>query len=186
MWALVKDGKIDTIYRGTRAVTIDDIQYPSNMFTLYSTDEKKNIGINDIVRKTHPDANFYDVGTSSYTYNSDADTVTEDFNVTEKDLATVKSSADGAVKRTAHFKIHSLSWLVQRNIFDDTKAIPDAVKTYAAAVRSHCATICTAVDGCSDLDAYKIVHAKIYDEDGVYNTGWPDDSAIKKYERFGL
>ena len=184
MWALVKDGKIDTIYSGARAVTIDDIQYPRNMMTLYTTDEKKNIGIYDIVRKAQPDANFYNVGTSSYTYNSDADTVTEDFNVTEKNLATMKSSATNNVKHIAYTKIKHLSWLAERNVFDDTKAVPDAVKTYVAAVRSHCATICTAVDDCSNLTAYKTVHAKIFDNDGEYNTGWPDDSTIKEYERY--
>ena len=43
MWALVKDGKIDTIYSGTRAVILNGIQYPHNMFTLYTTNEKKLI-----------------------------------------------------------------------------------------------------------------------------------------------
>ena len=183
MWALVKDGKIDTIYRGPRAVTIDDIQYPKNMMTLYTTDEKKNIGIYDIVRKNQPDANFYDFGTSSYTYNDGADTVTEDFDVTEKDLTTLKSTVTNDAKFKSYVRIRPLSWLAQRKTFDNSKTIPSAVKTYAAAVRSHCATICTAVDGCSDLDAYKIVHAKIYDEDGEYYT-WPDDSTIKDYERY--
>ena len=38
-------------------------------------------------------------------------------------------------------------------------------------------------NGCSDLDAYKIVHAKIYDEDGEYYT-WPDDSSVEEYKRY--
>ena len=183
MWALVKDGKIDRIYSGTRAVILNGIQYPHNMFTLYTTNEKKLIGIYDIVRKDAPDPNFYDIGTSSYTYNSDTDTVNEDFDVTEKDLATMKSTADDAAKRKSHTEIQPLSWLAQRKTFDNSKTIPSAVKTYAAAVRSHCATICTAVDGCSDLDAFKTVHAKIYDEDGEYYT-WPDDSSVEEYKRY--
>ena len=184
MWALVKDGKIDTIYGGPRAVTINDIQYPSNMFTLYTTDEKKSIGVYDIVRKSSPDANFYDVGTSSYTYNVGADTVTEDFDITEKNLTQLKKDHTTSAQVQGDMRIKVYDWLSSRYIFDNTKAIPSAVKTYTAAVRSHCATICSAIDGCSNLAAYKTVHAKIYDEDGEYNSGWPDDSSVKKYERF--
>ena len=183
MWALVKSGSIDTIYGGARAITIGDIKYPKGMFTLYSTAEKKSIGIYDIVRKDQPDSNFYDVSDSTFVYDADTDTVNETFNITERDLDKLKEPALLAANTGAYGRIESFAWLVQRYSYDNSKAIPDEVKTYVATVRSHCATICTAINGCSDLAAFKVVYAKIYDDDGEYNTGWPDRSGLTSYHR---
>ena len=107
----------------------------------------------------------------------------EDFDITEKNLTKLKKDHTKTTQVQGDMRIKVYDWLTSRYTFDNTKEIPSAVKTYVAAVRSHCATICTAIDGCSNLAAYKTVHAKIYDEDGEYNTGWPDDSAVKEYER---
>jgi len=183
MWALVKSGSVDTVYSTPIATTIADIKYPKTIFTLWTESERKEIGIYDIVRKDRPDQAFYDRGTSSYSYNSGTDKVNEDFTITEKNLADLKSTHTESTKDTGDVKIRAYGWLVERYILDNSKTIPDAVKTYAAAVRSHCATICTAIDGCSDLDAFKVVHAKMYDDDGEYKTGWPDESSIIGYKR---
>ena len=34
-----------------------------------------------------------------------------------------------------------------------------------------------------NLAAFKVVYAKIYADDGEYNTGWPDESSIIGYKR---
>ena len=183
MWALVKSGSVDTVYSRAIAVTINDIKYPKTIFALWTDSEKKAIGIYDIVKKDRPDKAFYDRGTSSYSYNSGTDKVNEAFDVTEKKLTDLKINHTESTKDTGDGKIRVYGWLVERYILDNSKTIPDAVKTYAAAVRSHCATICTAIDGCSDLAAFKVVHAKMYDDDGEYNTGWPDESSIIGYKR---
>ena len=75
MWALVKSNSVDTVYSMAIAATIGDIKYPKTIFTLWSESQRKAIGIYDIVRKDKPDQNFYDVGTSSYSYNSGTDKV---------------------------------------------------------------------------------------------------------------
>ena len=183
MWALVKSGSVDTVYGGPVAATIGDIKYPKTIFTLWTASERKAIGIYDIVRKNHPDHNFYDVGTPSFTYNSGTDKVSESFDITEKKLADLKTEYKAGTNNNAHGKIQGYGWLAERYTFDNTKAIPSAVTTYVAAVRSHAETICTAIDGCSDLDAFKVVYAKMYDDDGEYKTGWPDDSSIVHYGR---
>ena len=183
MWALVKDGSVDTVYSRAIAATIGDIKYPKTIFTLWAESQRKAIGIYDIVRKDRPDQAFYDRGTSSYSYNSDTDKVVENFDITEKKLTDLKINHTEATKNQGDLKIRAYGWLVERYILDNSKTIPDAVKTYATAVRSHCATICSAIDGCSDLDAFKTVHAKMYDDDGEYKTGWPDESSIIGYKR---
>ena len=184
MWALVKSGSVDTVYHGVSPVTIDDISHPKEMFTLWSESQRKAIGIYDIVRKDKPDQNFYDVGTSSYSYNAGTDKLSESFDITENNLAQLKKTHTKSVKTNSCSLILPYDWLAARYTWDNTKAIPSAVKTYVAAVRSNCVTICSAIDGCSDLAAFKVVYAKIYDDDGEYNVAWPDDSDIKySYER---
>ena len=183
MWALVKDGKVDTFYGGARAVTIGDIKYPKEMFTLYSAAEKKAIGVYDIVRKEQPNVDLYNVGDPSFVYDSDNDVVNETFDITEKTIDMVQHKADYKhnVDETANGILSPYAWLVERYVFDNTKAIPDVVKSYTVAVRTHCDTICTDIDNCSDLDDIKTVHAKIHDG-GEYMT-WPDESSIVAHKR---
>ena len=183
MWALVKSGSVDTVYGGAIAVTIDGISHPKEMFTLWTDSEREAIDVYTIVKKDQPDHNFYDVGTPSYSYNSGTDKVNEDFTITEKDLTKLKAMHTKTVQRQGLRRITQYDWLVTRHAWDNSKAIPSAVTTYTAAVRSHSNTICTAIDGCSDLAAFKVVYAKIYADDGEYNTGWPDDSSIISYKR---
>ena len=66
MWALVKDGKVQETYSTPKCIILDEVRYPSNMFTLYTTEEKKRINIYDINKKDRPDTAFYNIGTSSY------------------------------------------------------------------------------------------------------------------------
>tara|TARA_Y100001951_G_scaffold101499_1_gene106508 strand:- start:766 stop:1347 length:582 start_codon:yes stop_codon:yes gene_type:complete len=182
-WALVKDGSIDTFYDRQKAITLNGIQYPKNMFTLYSTSELKALGIYEVVDKDAPNWYFYDVGVPSYAYNADTDTVNEDYTVTPKNVDKLKTDLIKSTNDQGMSRIILLDWLAVRYTFDNTKAIPSAVTTFVAAVRSHCATINAALEGCSDLDDIKVVHGKMYDDDGEYNTGWPDDKDVKIYKR---
>ena len=183
MWALVKSNSVDTVYDSVRAVIIGDIKYPKEIFTLWTEAERKAIGVYDIVRKDQPDNHFYDVSDSTFIYDAGDDVVNENFDTTEKDIALMKTEWKKIISREAFRLIMSYAWLVERYVYDNTKAIPDAVKSYTASVRTHCDTICTAIDGCSDLDDAKIVHAKIHADDGEYKTGWPDESGIIVYNR---
>ena len=79
------------------------------------------------------------------------------------------------------------NWLIQRKVTADT-AIPSAVVTYMAAVRTAHASICTAIDNASDIDAFKVLNTTEYNEDGSVKTiakveDWPDDSGVKGYRR---
>ena len=152
------------------------------MFTLYTTEEKKRINIYDINKKDLPDLAFYNVGTSSYSYDADKETVNEEFSITEKHLSVLKPYHKEKCKQKAYGRIELFNWLVQRYVYDNSQAIPDAVVKYVASVRTHCNTICTAIDNCNNLDNFKIVYEKIYNNNGEYYT-WPDYTNVKQYER---
>jgi len=184
MWALVKDGKVNTIYGGAKSVIIGDIKYPKEIFTLWTEEERKAIGVYLIIIKdpSSYDSTFSDTGTRSYTYNSDTDTVNETFDVTDKNLASLKVDFTLGENLQAQIRLEGYDWVATRYIWDNSKTLPDAVKTYTIAVRSHVNTTCTAIDNCSDLDALKVVHGKLQ-SDGEYGQAWPDESSILHYRR---
>ena len=182
MWALVKDGKVQETYSTPKCIILDEVRYPSNMFTLYTTEEKKRINIYDINKKDRPDTAFYNIGTSSYSYDADKETVNEEFSTTEKHLSVLKPYHLTKCKQTSYEKIELFNWLVQRYVYDNSKTIPDAVVKYVADVRGHCNTICTAIDNCNNLDDFKTVYGKIYSDSGEYYT-WPNYTDVKQYER---
>jgi len=182
MWALVKEGVIEKIYYSPKSMILDNVRYPSNMFTLYTKEEKKRINIYDIKRKEQPDHNFYNVGSSSFTWNASEEMVDEDFTVTEKDLSKLKTETKQAICAEAYTKIEPFSWLTQRYVYDNTQAIPNDVVQYTASVRTFCNTICTAIDNCNTLDEFKTVHSEIFKDGEKYNI-WPDNTDIEQYVR---
>ena len=55
MWALVEDGNVIEVYSRPKSIILNNVRYPSNMFTLYTEAEKKQIGIYDVHLKEKPD-----------------------------------------------------------------------------------------------------------------------------------
>ena len=182
MWALVKNQNEEKTYSKPISTTINSIHYPKEMFTLYNVAEQKAIGIYSVTLKSRPDSELYNIGSSSYTYNAGTDTVNENFTSTERNLADLKTEWVKMVRTQSMNKIIHYDWLVTRYVFDNSKTIPNSVKTYLTAVRNHSDTICTAINNCSDFNAFTVVYAKI-GRGGVYYNAWPDDSAVKSYER---
>ena len=45
MWAYIKDNKIEQIYQRPKSIILNNVRYPSNMFTKYTNTEKEAIGI---------------------------------------------------------------------------------------------------------------------------------------------
>ena len=182
MWALVKDSTVEEIYHSPKSIILDNVRYPSNMFTLYTKDEKKRINIYDIKRKENPNHNFYNISSSSYIWNASEETVDEDFTITEKDLSGLKTDTKKGIDQHAYINIEPFSWLIQRYVYDNTQAIPNDVVQYAASIRTFCNTICTAIDSCNTLDEFKTVYSEIFKDGEKYNI-WPDNTNIQQYMR---
>jgi hypothetical protein len=215
MWALVEDGNVIEVYNRPKSIILNNVRYPSNMFTLYTEAEKKQIGIYNVQLKVEPDTKFHNRGQSSFSYDSDKEIVNEDFIVKDRALedeeTTLKDDHDNFIireglktqyknrcKSQAHSLIQSYQWLVERSIYDNTKAIPSIydntkaipsdVSTYVGNVRSSCETICTAIGNCSDLDAFKVLFEDTRNEKGEVTkvaviNDWPDFYNVEKYLR---
>ena len=205
MWALVEDGNVIEVYSRPKSIVLNNVRYPSNMFTLYTEDEKKQIGIYEVQLKGEPDTKFHTRGQSSFSYDSDKEIVNEDFIVKDKVLedtvTTEKDDHDNFIireglktqyqnrcKSKAHSLIQPYQWLVERSIYDNTKTIPSDVSTYVGDIRSSCETICTAIGNCSDLDALKVLFEDTRNEAGEVTkiavlNDWPDSYGMEKYQR---
>ena len=212
MWAYIKDNKIEQIYQRPKSLIIGEVRYPSNMFTKYTDAEKAAIGIYPVEDSgTKGNDRFEYTSQATYTWSASNKKVTTSYTITEKSLVDVevkddsgnnildekgnktydyglKTKAKTEVKQLANNYIKQFNWLVERSIYDSSKAIPDVVKTYVAAIKTDCANIEKAIDDASDMAAFKKLYDWEYNEDGSVKTiapihNWSDDYDVKQYVR---
>ena len=220
-WALVESGNVTTIYTRPKAITLNDIQHPRNIFTVWSAAELKDIGIysyNEV--NASVDSRFYTQGSSTVVVDDAAGTVTTTYTHNEKALEDItekvvtqeavdevpavlyangaiktasipaveeesylniistelKSQKKVSVKATAASLLSGSDWLVIRAAEGGT-AVPAAVATYRAAVRTASGSMETAIDDAADMDAFIALHTNTADDVGVLND-WPEAPAI--------
>ena len=212
MWAYIKDNKIEQIYQRPKSLVLGEVRYPSNMFTKYTDAEKAAIGIYPVEDNgTKGDDRFEYTSQATYTWSASDKKVTTSYTITEKSLVDVeakdesgnnildekgnktyiyglKTQAKNKAKQQANSYIKQFNWLVERSIYDSSKAIPDVVKTYVAAIKTDCANIEKAIDDASDMAAFKKLYDWEYNEDGSVKTiapihNWSDDYDVKQYVR---
>ena len=212
MWAYIKDNKIEQIYQRPKSLVLGEVRYPSNMFTKYTDAEKAAIGIYPVEDSgTKGNDRFEITSGPTYTWSASDKKVTTSYTITEKSLIDIedkdesgnnildekgnktynyglKTIAKNKAKQQANYYIARFNWLVERSIYDSSKAIPDAVKTYVAAIKTDCANIETAIDNASDMAAFKKLYDWEYNEDGSVKTiapihNWSDDYDVQQYVR---
>ena len=212
MWAYIKDNKIEQIYQRPKSLVLGEVRYPSNMFTKYTDVEKAAIGIYPVEDSgTKGNDRFENTSQATYTWSASDKKVTTSYTITEKSLVDVeakdesgnnildekgnktydyglKTLAKEVAKQQANGYISKFNWLVERSIYDSSKAIPDAVKTYVAAIKTDCANIETAIDNASDMAAFKALYVDELNSDGTVKTvarinRWSDDYDVKTYIR---
>ena len=212
MWAYIKDNKIEEIIRFPKTMVIDNITHSRRIFTSWSWTELNKIGIYTVEDGTKGDDNFEVSSEPTYTFSSSNKKVTTAYTTTDralddanaknedgsdmKDPITgeqvinygLKTLAKNLAKTQANNYISRFNWLVERSIYDSSKAIPDAVKTYVAAIRTDCNDIETAITNASDMDAFKALYTNEYNSDGTIKTvnrinRWTSDSTVQDYIR---
>ena len=155
MHALVESNEITEIISRPKAMIIGDIQYPQNIFSLWSESELKAIGLYPIIID---DTNFsntaYYTNTSiTYTYNSEADTVTGTYGTaTPQDLAELKAWEVESTNIYAGSLLEKYDWYTLRAARGGA-AIPSAVATYQAAVTTKSNEHTTAINAAANINA---------------------------------
>ena len=195
MWALIEDGSITKHLSGNRGITIGDVRHSRKIFSLWSKSELEAIGIYEIVfnNTNKKDEAYYintnqsfafadGVVTASYgsaTAKAHADTTWTQADSDDGLLPSDKSVGDVKVEGLKTIKITNVKkqaagilaetdWYIVRKA-DAGTAVPSAVTTYRAAVRTKSGEMETLIDACSTVDELAALY--IRNVDGVRPLG---------------
>ena len=187
MWAKVESGSVTEVYTRPKQLTIGDVQYPKNIFQLWSSSELEAIGIYEItINSTNlKDQEYYNNTGITYTYASDA--VTGAYGTaTAKSLTDTSETVDGItttvlglksvhknnINSKASVLLTKYDWMSIREAEGGTD-MPSNIKTWRAAVRTKANSMCTQIDNAANVDAL----AALY----VYNS---DDPPVRPLGEF--
>ena len=192
MYALVESGSITKIFTSPKGFVLNNNQYPQDIFYKWTKDEKEAIGIYEIETDStnYKDGKWYVNTDESYTFDSGkvtrswgtatakahADTLwTEedktDGNIPEgKDVGDVKveglkTKLIRTIKQQAAGILQSTDWYIVRKA-DAGTAVPSAITTHRAAVRTKCAEMETAITNAADTPALETLYTYTKQEDG--------------------
>jgi len=175
MWALVESNNITKLIGNPKPMVIGDVQYPSNIFTSWSSAELKAIGLYEISvdESNLKDNRYYVNGDISYTFASDAvtgaypsavakplddvlwlDSDDKPDGVSTGDLRTegLKNIYKKQINNEASVLLSEYDWYTLRAA-DGGTAVPSNVSTYRAAIRTKSNAMCTQIDNAADVDA---------------------------------
>jgi len=175
MWALVESGSVTQIYTRPKAITVGEVNYPANIFMLWSASELEAMGIYEVViDNTNLKSNEYYINTNQSFDFADG-VVTASYGVAtakpiDDVLFTAQEETDGlgtegevkqyglkpqhkaVINSQAGSTLQGTDWMVVRAAEGGT-AVPSDIATWRAAVRTKSNDMCTAIDGAADVDA---------------------------------
>ena len=215
MWALVDDSNNITNVYGEfpSRITINNRNYDKAELNAMSDSEKLAIKIYPVTAATQLNNNYYISNDPTYAVDgnkvvgtitkaadrklADEDAKDEEGNqLYEEDGTTkrinygLKTNAKNKATTQANGLLQGFDWLIQRKVTAET-AIPSAVITYMASIRTDHGNICTAIDGASDMtafialhnDTYKTVDGKQVVDVVARVNRWTTDANVKSYRR---
>jgi len=180
MWYSETFGTIKT----PRALTVDGIQHPSNIFRAWSKAELLDIGIAP-ARVDVPDSRYYNTGAESYTF-TDGEWVIS-YATTEKDVAVLKKELIGKIKANVGVLLAPSDWMVIR-ASDGGTAMVETWTTYRNEVRAHGNSLENGVEAFASVQAVKNFQnhevqeerkVSTYDADGVETIG-PETEIVNR------
>jgi hypothetical protein len=189
MFALVESGSITKMLNGNRGITLNDLQYPRAIYTLWSEAERNAINIYEVeIDKTNYKNENWFINTD-ITYSFDGTNVTGSYGTatakahadtlftaqdetdglgTEGEVATrgLKYNLIQTVKVQAAGLLAETDWYITRKSEKNT-AIPSAITTHRNAVRSKQAAMETAITNASDTAALETLYTATKQDDGT-------------------
>ena len=175
MWAKIEDASITGLIPRPKSLTIGDVQYPHNIFGLWSVSELEAIGIYEVtIDNTNlKDKEYYQNTDITYAYESEAVTGTYG-SATAGDLADLKTLKKETTNRQANVLLQKYDWYTLREASGGT-ATPSAITTYQAAVRTAANSMCTKIDNAANVDALAALYVYNSDDPPTRPLGeWPE------------
>ena len=96
MWARVEDNKIVEYYNQKKSLILNNVRYSSQIFTIWTDEERAALGIYPVIEPSHVDSKFHYESNVVYTFNEEQQKVIgtiETATITNKTLSTSLSLA---------------------------------------------------------------------------------------------
>ena len=188
MWGLVESGSITKIINNAKALVIGDVQYPAKIFSVWSMSELNAIGIYEVITDSsnRKDEKWYINTNESYAF-ADNQVTRSWGSATAKahadTLFTAQDEIDGKgtegeiksrglkynliqnIKKQAAGILQDTDWYIIRKA-DAGTAVPSAITTHRAAVRTKSAEMETAITNASDTPALESLYTYTEQDDG--------------------
>ena len=184
MWALVEDNTITKLINNPKGMVIGDTRYSRNIFSFrWSNAEREAIGLYEVEfdNTNKKDEAYYN--NTNQTFAFAGGKVTASYgsataralnDVTENEVVTpgLKSKKKTEVKRQAAGVLQNTDWYAVRKA-DAGTAIPSAVTTHRAAVRTKSEEMETAIDNAANVDALAALYQYV-------NTGTEENPVMER------
>ena len=193
MFALVESGSITKFLNGNKGITLNDLQYPRAIYTLWTEAERNAIDIYEVVfdDTNKKDEKWYINTNQSYAFANNKVTATygsatakahadttwtqddedngdlpDDKSVDDVKVEGLKTRLIRTVKAQAAGELSKTDWYITRKAEKST-AIPSAITTHRNLVRSRQAAMETSITNASDTPALETLYTYTEDSDGV-------------------
>ena len=187
MWARIESNKIVEYYDRKQSIVLNNVRYSSQIFTIWTDAQRKDLGIVPIVISgSHLDTNYYIEKNHSDTIAGDGNSVIRTIGVKAADRKLENEDAkdedgnqlfndDGSktinyglkhnaiqkVKIDQEALLSETDWYIIRKA-DAGTAIPSNIQTWRNAIRSDATAIETAITNAADMDAFIALHTNTY------------------------
>jgi len=190
MWAIVKDGSITKLINNPKRLVIDDIQYSSKIFSLWSKSELEAKSIYEVIfdNSNKKDEQWYintnqsfafaitdGVGKVTASYGTATPKAHADANGTDEDgveldpvvvIPGLKTIKIREVKKQAAGILQDTDWYITRKA-DAGTAVPSAITTHRAAVRTKSGEMETAITNAANTPALETLYTYTTNDAGV-------------------
>ena len=191
MYALVESGSITKIFTNPKGFVLNNIQYPADIFSKWTKDEKEAIGIYEVITdstnkkdeeyfiNTNEEYNYADNqvtrswGTATPKRLEDEDAVDEDGNnILDDDGNQVinyglKTEKKRIIKQQASGLLAPTDWYVVKATEVTEYNVPENITTFRSDVRSKSNEMENQIDACTNVDELKALYEYTRQEDGT-------------------
>ena len=205
MWARIEDNNIIEYYDRKKSLVLNNVRYSSQIFTIWTDAQRKELGIVPIVISgSHLDTKYYTEHNHTDAVAEDGNSVIRTIGVKAKDRALedvnevdedgepyldvdgiqvitrgLKYNAIQKVKKQQGSFLTSTDWYIIRKA-DNGTAIPSAIQTWRDAIRADATRIENAITAVLTMDQFIALHENTYNEDETVNTIATINSWTKK------
>ena len=186
MWALVESDNVTQVFTRPKGITVGEVNYPSNIFMLWTASELEALGIYEIVIdntnlkdkeyyiNTNQSFDFADgVVTASYgvatakplddiLWAEGDEDMPEDTSVGDVKQPGIRQGYKDTINAQAGGILQPTDWMVIRAQEGGT-AVPSSITTKRAAVRTKANAMCTQITNAADVDALAALY--VYNDD---------------------